>query len=427
MRFKLKVVFYWLKNAFLPRFGSRKALARYQTQKLADFAQRVLRKSPFYARFFNGRTFDWEAVPQITKTEFMAHFDEINTCQIRKEEALNVALQAEKSRDFKTEINGITIGLSTGTSGKRGIFLVSEDERAKWVALVMQRVIRPKLFQKQKVAFFLRANSNLYASVQSSLFQFRYFDLFKPLPVLLTELAEYQPDILASQPSLLVDIAQAQIEKRLAIAPKQVISFAEVLHEADKSLIETTFQTTITEVYQCTEGFLGVTCAHGTMHLNEDFIHFGQEWLDETRFYPIVTDFSRASQPIVKYKLNDVLQIRTTPCPCGTARMAIERIIGRDDDVLIFKNIRVYPDLIARRIAQITNAFTQYRIVQTASDHLELGIACTPETFEEIKNRFITTLDTLFAEFGIEGVVYHVENRVVQEAGTKLRKIKRIC
>lgn len=426
MGFKRKVLFYGLKNALIPRFRSRADLEAYQQRKLQAFAQTVLRHSPFYARFFKGANLDWEAVPQITKTEFMAYFDEINTCQIRKEEAMAVALGAEKSRNFKTELNGITIGLSTGTSGKRGIFLVSEDERAKWVALVMKRVIQPKLFQKQKVAFFLRANSNLYASVQSSLFEFRYFDLFKPLPELVAELAAYQPDILASQPSLLVDLAQAQRENRLSIAPKQVISFAEVLHEADKRRIEATFRVPITEVYQCTEGFLGVTCPHGTMHLNEDFIHFDQEWIDETHFFPIVTDFSRSSQPVVKYKLSDVLEVKKTPCACGDLRLAIERIVGRDDDVLILKGIRVYPDLVARRIAQTTDDFSQYRIVQTAENQLTLGIACDAADFEALKTRFITTLDALFASFGIEGVQYQVENRVEQEAGTKMRKIKRV-
>ena len=65
-------------------------------------------------------------------------------------------------------LGNITVGLSSGTSGSRGIFLASNIERARWVACVLDRVIGFSL-KKRKVAFFLRANSNLYSAVQSSI------------------------------------------------------------------------------------------------------------------------------------------------------------------------------------------------------------------------------------------------------------------
>jgi len=75
----------------------------------------------------------------------------------------------------------ITVGLSTGTSGKRGLFLISPSERESWVVMVMDRILPPKWLKKQKVAFFLRANSNLYTSVQSAIYDFKYFDIFQPI------------------------------------------------------------------------------------------------------------------------------------------------------------------------------------------------------------------------------------------------------
>lgn len=425
MFFKLRIVYYWLKIYLAYPLRSRQAIERMQARRLAVFAQKVLSKSKFYAPYWVGKTFDWEAVPQISKSEFMANFDAINTQKITHAEALEVALEAENSRDFKSEIRGITVGLSTGTSGKRGIFLVDGDERALWVALVMHRVIKPRWFKKQKVAFFLRANSNLYASVSSALFDFRYFDIFKPLPTLLQELQAYQPDIVASQPSVCVDIADAQKKQHIHITPKQIISFAEVLHEADKQFIENVFQLKMTEVYQCTEGFLGVTCRQGTMHLNEDFVKIEKEWLDEERFYPIITDFSRHSQPVVKYKLTDILQIKKTPCACGSSLLALEKIIGRDDDVLIFNQIKIYPDLISRRIAQKTDAFSKYTITQVATNHLEIGIESPAEVFAELKHIVQEVLDKLLEEFGIQGIVYTFSNKIDYIAGNKTRKIKR--
>jgi putative adenylate-forming enzyme len=426
MKFKLKIIFYWLKIIMLPRFDSRLAIERHQAKKLKHFARNVLSTSKYYNRFVQNGKFDLSIVPLISKTAFMASFNEINTQGILLDEALHVAIEAERSRDFKSEINGITIGLSTGTSGKRGVFLVSENERAMWVALVMSRVIKPQFFKRQKIAFFLRANSNLYNAVESSLFEFKYFDIFKPMQELLQELNAYQPDIIGSQPSVLMDIAEAQKKHAIFIQPIQIISFAEVLHESDKIELKQVFPSKLTEVYQCTEGFLGVTCAHGTMHLNEDFIHFDKEWIDDELFYPIITDFSRHSQPVVKYRLNDILKIKKEVCLCGSKLLALEKIMGREDDVLIFSGTKIYPDLIARRIALKTDAFTKYTITQTGKMMLTIGIACDQTVFNALTNDFKTVLDVLFEEFGITGVKYDFQNSIDCSLGNKLIKIRRL-
>jgi len=120
---------------------------------MTQFAYNTLLKSSFYKSYFIANKFNWQAVPQISKSEFMPAFDQINTKGIKLNEAMKVAIDAEQSRDFKNNLNGITVGLSTGTSGKRCLFLVSENEKAQWVALVMSRVIKPKLFNKQKLPF----------------------------------------------------------------------------------------------------------------------------------------------------------------------------------------------------------------------------------------------------------------------------------
>ena len=49
-----------------------------------------------------------------------------------------------------------------------------------WVAAVLQRILGWS-FRKRKVAFFLRANSNLYSSVQSKLIAFEFLISFSRL------------------------------------------------------------------------------------------------------------------------------------------------------------------------------------------------------------------------------------------------------
>ncbi|MFY7910248.1 MAG: hypothetical protein ACOVO2_11870, partial [Emticicia sp.] len=168
------------------------------------------------------------AFPIINKAIFMANFDAINTVNIKLEEALAVAIKSEENRDFSPTIKGITVGLSSGTSGNRGVFLASEKERAYWVALVLDRVLGFS-FKKRSIAFFLRANSNLYDSVKSKLLAFHFFDLLDSLDVHIERLNALQPDILVAQPSMLLELANAIAANKLDIKPTKVISVAEVL------------------------------------------------------------------------------------------------------------------------------------------------------------------------------------------------------
>ena len=81
----------------------------------------------------------------------------------------------------------------------------------------------------------------------------------------------------------------------------------------------------IDQVYQATEGFLACTLVPGHLHLNEDIIFVEKEYLDERRFYPVITDFKRSSQPVYRYKLNDILVENPEPCSCGSHYTRIDK------------------------------------------------------------------------------------------------------
>ena len=78
----------------------------------------------------------------------------------------------------------------------------------------------------------------------------------------------------------------------------------------------------------------GTGCAAGRIHLNEEFLHIEPQWLDARRFVPVVTDFSRTSQAVVRYRLDDVLVGAEGDCPCGRPTRSVAAIEGRCDEVL---------------------------------------------------------------------------------------------
>lgn len=426
MFFKFQIIYFLARIKFRGLFLNRAQIARFQQQRWHRFARTILPKSTFYRSYLN---VPLDQIPLMHKALFIEHFDEINTVGIRKEEAMKTALQAEETRDFASELNGITVGLSTGTSGKRGLFLASKIERAQWVAMVLHRVVKWSIFKRQKVAFFLRANSNLYSSVQSSVLAFHFFDIFRENEELVAELDLLKPDIVAAQPSVLRYLAEAQRVGSLSIAPLQIISFAEVLHDDDRRVIERVFGLKITEVYQCTEGFLGVSCAHGTMHLNEDVAIFEKKYVSKHRFMPIVTDFTRTSQPIIRYEMTDILTERTTPCPCGSAMMGIECIEGRTDDVLLFeqdgKTISIFSDPLVRKIARATDDFSHYSIRQVAENQLEVAIETEPKNKARVSQLIETAILEVVEGQGIKNTAVVFTEDKVSDKGAKHRRVVR--
>lgn len=424
MRLKLYILYYLL--LFLLRRDHRKGRARLmqvQSRRLKALLGH-LRHSPFYRNLAKGGRL--EAFPVITKETFMANFDAVNTLGIKHDDALRVALEAEKTRDFSKMLKGVAVGLSTGTSGNKGIFLAGEKERAQWAAAVIQRVVGISLRPK-KIAFFLRANSKLYESANSRLLQFNFFDLMNDHEANFKRLTSLGANILVAQPSALMMIAGSYRQHQLTPGFKKVISVAEVLEENDRKYLQEVFGLRLDEVYQCTEGFLACTCRLGKLHFNEDFLIVEKEYVDQqhTRYMPVITDLYRKTQPIVRYRLDDIL-VEGSRCPCGNHFEAIERIEGRCDDLIRLPDAsgklkEIFPDFLSRAITLSSEKITDYLLCQTGADTLEIYIS--PDS-GPARKAVTESLFSLFSRFDIPHVQINFTGAGIKGPDVKLRRIR---
>ena len=424
MLFKLKIVYYFLTIKFLKVSGITKT-EFYKTFMKRNFVRR-LRSSPYYKKLLDNYG-AIEKLPLTNKRIFMENFDLINTAGISIEQATDIAEKAESSRNFSNMIGPISVGLSTGTSGNRGIFLINENERARWVAYVLDRVIGFSL-KKRKLAFFLRADNKLYQSVKSKILDFQFFDIHLNIHEHVTRINQLNPDILIAQPSVLSVISELQTQNKITIQPCQIISVAEVLTPEDKAKIENTFQLKISEVYQCTEGFLAAPCKHGTLHFNEDFLMIEKKYIDQeqTKFHPIITDLLRKTQPIVRYELNDIISEKKN-CPCGSKHIGINQIEGRSDDIITIRNatgayISIFPDIIRRTIVLSDPDISDYKVIFNRST-FHLAIKSQNKTsFSKAKNALIHKLNTYdIYDFNIVKKVYKAT-----DLGIKKRRVENL-
>ncbi|MDU5144243.1 MAG: adenylate cyclase [Paenibacillus dendritiformis] len=417
------------------RLRSRSALERWQERKIARHIAAVRALSPFYRELWEGWSdTEWRQFPIIEKTEMMAHFDRLNTVGVRKEEAMEIALRAERTRDFRSAIGSVTIGLSSGTSGNRGLFLVSERERLAWAGSVVAKLLPGALLRGERIAFFLRADSKLYQSVRQGRLQFAFFDLLTPYGSHIERLNALRPTVLVGPPSLLRMLAASRRAGDLPIRPRKIISVAEVLDPLDRAFIEAAFGQRLHQVYQCTEGFLASTCAYGTIHVNEDIVHMDKEYVDKAhgKFVPIVTDFSRLAQPIIRYRLNDVLTEKKGRCPCGSPFMAIESIDGRCDDLFCVpaagdsgRTIPLFPDFISRAIIASSDRIEEYEAVQLSPERMRVALRIDPASRPQAEEAVRAALDGLCRQAGCRPMAIEFAPYAQGPGDRKLRRVRR--
>ena len=362
----------------------------------------------------------------------MSHFDDINTCGIKLKDAMHLALEAEETRNFGKKINGITIGLSSGTSGNRGLFTVSDKERARWAGVMLARALDTSILGNHKLAFFLRAGSNLYDSVHKrGRLSFRFFDLTQPFNGHLSALNDMQPTQIIAPARVLCLIAQMQKQGKINIHPRRITSVAEVLDPLDAKTISDVFAQPVHQIYQCTEGFLGYTCEHNNLHLNEEYLLVEKEWIDRTtgRFSPVITDFSRTTQPIVRYKLDDILVLDERPCPCGRVSTVITLIEGRMDDLLYGqshnceKQIPIFPDQLRQLVIRSSPSISDYRIVQESLGTIRIEVQDLLSATDW--GKLILNLNTAFIDHGCIPPSFIRDSLKMESLLQKQRRIRR--
>lgn len=377
----------------------------------------------------------WVHLPIIDKEIMMEHFDTLNTAAITKEQAFQITFEAERTRNFSPTIHNITIGLSSGTSGNRGIFLVSEEERYLWAGSILAKVLPSSILKKQTIAFFLRANSNLYETTKNKRISFHFFDLLDHFETHIKRLNEIRPTILIAPPSMLRKIAEWKEGGHIHITPKKVVSVAEVLEDLDREYIQLVFQQVVHQIYQCTEGFLATTCKQGTLHMNEDLVYIDKEYVDKGRgiFVPIITDFSRKTQPIIRYRLNDLLIEKKQPCACGSPFLALERIDGRCDDIFIgrgkttAKEISLFPDFIRRAVMLAAADIEEFKVIQHPDLCIEVKLKIKEDgERSRIENAVSEELYHLWREAGCKKPTIFYSDYDIQPSEKKLKRIERI-
>jgi phenylacetate-CoA ligase len=97
----------------------------------------------------------------------------------------------------------------------------------------------------------------------------------------------------------------------------------------------------------------------------------------------VITHLSREGTPMIRYWTNDIVKLEDEKCGCGRTHIrAVGGILGRADDMIVFKGENVYPSQIEEVIRSFPELGNEYKIVVTKSE--DTGIVTNVEVLAEL-------------------------------------------
>lgn len=409
-------------------FSDRAAVAAHHQREWARMRRDMLPRVPFYAGRDPADPFD---LPAMDRDRLMAAFDSMTPTGLTRAEAEAMARAAEPGAPPPLRRrDGLAAGFSTGTSGRRGLFLTAPAERRQWAAALAGRFLPRPALRAQRIALFLRADNRLYDALNAGPLRLRFFAASAPAEDHIRDVMAFDPTVLAGPPSVLIALARALAQRGQRLRPRVILCGAEPAEPQDLDELQRAFGPRPDIIYQCTEGVLAMTCRHGQLHLNERHIAFRPEVIDADTgaFVPIISDLSRQSLMVLNYRLDDVLVPAKRTCPCGCASTPIDRIEGRLADAIFLPAGRATrwissDDL--RRIALSVPGVTDWALVQTAPDALRFHLpGCNPQEARVQLRKACTELAHI-RDCAVPNV--EVADRLPPPEGIKRRRIRRAC
>ena len=313
--------------------------------------------SPYYKRIIAQLGIDVETCvptdfPLLTKAILMANFDEIVTDpSITKQAVADFLTRSSDPSDLF--LNKYTVMHTSGTSGEVGYFLTKRSDMRRSFAGNFSRFRRgrkqgrsmrfsmPKL-RRFRLAFYGAtgghfAGATALARAQKGLARLfvkaMAFEVNSPLPSIVAQLNEFQPDFIFGYTTALKMLGEQQRQGSLRITPRGIGATGEMVTKEDIEFLSDSFGgVRAIGIYACTEHMsMGVTNPDSeTMTLTDGnlIIEFHED-------HSVVTNLYNFTMPLIRYRMSDILRPVSAP---GEYPVVVENLVGRCEQMPHFRN-----------------------------------------------------------------------------------------
>ncbi|WP_417448370.1 hypothetical protein, partial [Idiomarina abyssalis] len=216
---------------------------------------------------------------------------------------------------------------TAGTTGGPTHISLSRTELARMLAVRAYCYEKHGLKLGQREArIWGRAANSLTAKIRDFLLNRKvFYPVEDGAEKTVGKLVKWNPKYLYGYTSLILEAAQIAQKKGLKPSGiKAVICTAESILPAQKTFIAEVFGAPVLEEYGSTEfDVIAFECSAGHLHLVNPWL-----WVEEEGVV-LITDVSRNSQSIVRYKLGDAAELRDSGCELLGGKAVIEEMHGR--------------------------------------------------------------------------------------------------
>lgn len=111
----------------------------------------------------------------------------------------------------------------------------------------------------------------------------------------------------------------------------------------------------------------------------------------------VVTTLRKEAVPLIRYRTRDLTRLIPERCPCGSLMPMHDRILGRSDDMFVFRGVNIYPSHIDEILSKVKEVGSEYQIhlfrKEDGKDYMLLkveraqGLEGRPEVDETIKKK----------------------------------------
>ncbi len=420
-------------------------VAAHQGDRLRELIEFAVERSPYYREALGADAADrpLEQLPVLTKATLMERFDDVVTDpRLRLADVDEHLAGPDPGADFAGEYALVT---TSGTTGKRGVFAYTADELRTWLAALLRALARigagpgmrlvgigspSPLFMSRRVFRDLEGGTAHRPPELS---------VTTPMPEIVRALNEFQPEVIIGYPSVHALIAEEQLEGRLQISPKIVVSGSEVLTDDHVRRMEAAWGLRPRNGYVTTEACPIATDTPDEvgLHICDDLVVV--EVVDEAgKPVPpgtpghrvLLTNLVNRTQPLIRYELTDSVTIAAGPNPTGMPWRRIERVDGRSAEILRLPGrggeVRLHPHRLREPFATLDDVL-QYQFTWDGR-RLSVALQAKAGAADDLPERVTAMLASVLDDAGAGEVPVqaHLVDAIEREPGgaAKLKQLK---
>jgi phenylacetate-CoA ligase len=130
----------------------------------------------------------------------------------------------------------------------------------------------------------------------------------------------------------------------------------------------------------------------------------------------VVTTLRKEGAPLIRYRTRDLTRIIPGECRCGSVLPRHDRLLGRSDDMIIFRAVNIYPGQVDHVLSGVRGVGSEYQIIldrkEDGKDYMTIKVerdqsgdrAQDPQIIkkigEEIKKQILVSAGVAIVDYG---------------------------